>query len=125
MKRRIFALSALASGGLAVAQKSKFNLPAPYATPSANNRPQVVGKPDSAKLNVPAGFSVEEFATGDFGRPRIMIHGPAQEIILSDTVPNGPVFVLSKDGKTKKKIIEGLDRPFGLALFKGFLYVGE
>jgi len=125
MKRRIFGLSALATGGMAIAQKSKFNLPVPYATPSANNRPQVVGKPDSAKLNVPAGFSVEEFATGDFARPRIMIHGPSQEIILSDTVPNGTVFVLSKDGKTKKKIIEGLEKPFGLALFQGFLYVGE
>jgi len=125
MKRRIFALSALASSGLAIAQKSKYNLPAPYATPSSNNRPQVVGKPDGAQLRMPAGFSIEEFTTGDFSRPRIMIHGPSQEIILTDAVANGSVMVLSKDGKAKKKIIEGLDRPFGLALFKGFLYVGE
>lgn len=125
MKRRVFALSALASSGLALAQKKKFDLPAPYATPSSNNRPQVIAKPDGAQLSLPAGFAIEEFATGDFARPRFMVHGPSQEIILSDTVANGTVFVLSPDGKSKKKIIEGLDRPYGLALHKGFLYVGE
>ena len=125
MKRRVFALSALASGGIALAQKKKFDLPAPYATPSSNNRPQVIAKPDGAQLSLPAGFAIEEFATGDFARPRFMVHGPSQEIILSDTVANGTVFVLSPDGKSKKKIIEGLDRPYGLALHKGFLYVGE
>ena len=125
MKRRTFAFSALASSGLAIAQKSKFILPAPYTTPSVNNRPQVVAKPDGAQLSLPSGFSIEEFASGDFGRPRFMLHGPSQEIILSDTVANGSVFVLSKDGKNKKKIIEGLDRPYGMALHAGFLYVGE
>lgn len=127
MKRRTFALSALASSGLAIAQnqKNKFNLPAPYATPSSTNRPQVIGRPDGAQLSLPAGFSIEEFATGDFARPRFMLHGPSQEIIISDTVVNGSVFVLSKDGKTKKKILEGLDRPYGMALHKGILYVAE
>lgn len=125
MKRRAFALSALASSGLALAQKKKFDLPAPYSTPSSNNRPQVIAKPDGAQLSLPAGFAIEEFATGDFARPRFMVHGPSREIILSDTVANGTVFVLSPDGKSKKRLIEGLDRPYGLALHKGFLYVGE
>ncbi|MBI2689799.1 MAG: PQQ-dependent sugar dehydrogenase [Acidobacteria bacterium] len=125
MKRRAFALSALASSGLAIAQKTKFNLPAPYQTPSVNNRPQVISRPDGAQLSLPKGFSIEEFAAGDFQRPRFMLHGPAQEIILSDTVQDGSVFVLSPDGKTKKKILTGLDRPYGMALHKGFLYVGE
>ena len=125
MQRRLFTLSALASTGLAVAQKKKFDLPAPYATPSVTNRAQVIPRPDGAQLKLPAGFTIEDFATGDFQRPRFMVHGPSQEIILSDTVANGTVFVLSKDGKTKKKIIENLDRPYGLALHKGILYVGE
>ncbi len=125
MKRRSFALSALAASGVALAQKGKFNLPAPYATPSSNNRPQVIARPGGARLNLPAGFSIEEFSTGDFARPRVMIHGPSNEIILSDTVIDGSVFVLSPDGKSKKKIIEKLDRPFGLALHQGSLYVAE
>lgn len=110
---------------MAVAQQKKYDLPPPYQTPSSNNRPQVVDRPNGAELRVPAGFSIEEFATGDFSRPRVMLHGPSQEIILSDTVANGSVYVVGKDGKTKKKIIEGLDRPYGMALHKGMLYVGE
>lgn len=125
MKRRAFALSALASTGLAIGQKSKFNLPAPYATPSVNNRPQVIPRPDGAKLSLPAGFSIDEFATGEFSRPRFMIHGPSNEIILSDTVAKGSVYVLTPDGSSRKKIIEGLDRPYGLAMWKNYLYVGE
>ena len=124
MNRRKFALSAL-STGLAIAQKPRIDLPPPYATPSSNNRPQVIPKPDGAQLRLPAGFSIEEFASGDFARPRFMLHGPSQEILLSDTVANGSVFVLSKDGKTRKKIIEGLDRPYGMVLQDGILFVGE
>jgi glucose/arabinose dehydrogenase len=125
MKRRIFALSALASSGLAMAQKKKFDLPAPYATPSSNNRPQVISKPDGAQLKLPAGFTIGEFATGDFSRPRFMLHGPSNEILLSDTVQDGSVFVLSPDGKSKKRIIEHLDRPYGMVLHGGSLYVAE
>ncbi len=124
MQRRLFAISALASSGLLLAQKRKFNLPEPYATPSASNRPQVIDRPGGAKLQLPQGFAIDEFASG-FARPRLMIHGPSHEIILSDTVPNGAVHVLSPDGKSKKKILEGLDRPFGLALHDGLLYVAE
>ena len=32
------------------------------------------------------GFAIEEFATGDFKRPRFMLHGPSQEIIISADV---------------------------------------
>ena len=37
--------------------------------------------------------------------------------------PDGTVYVLQ--GKERKAIIEGLDRPYGLALQDGYLYVGE
>jgi glucose/arabinose dehydrogenase len=124
MQRRLFAISALASSGLLLAQKRRFTLPEPYATPSASNRPQVIDRPGGAKLQLPQGFAIDEFASG-FARPRLMIHGPSHEIILSDTVPNGAVYLLSPDGKSKKKILEGLDRPFGLALHDGLLYVAE
>jgi glucose/arabinose dehydrogenase len=59
-----------------------------------------------------------------------MLAGPSQEILLSDSVENGSVWVLQdKDrdfkGEAKKKILEGLDRPFGLAFWKDYLYVAE
>jgi glucose/arabinose dehydrogenase len=101
-------------------------LPAPYATPSADNRPQVVPKPESAKLNVPPGFKVDVWAE-DFQVPRFMLLGPGKELLLSDSAQGkaGIVYVLTNNGKDRKKLIEGLDRPFGLALNGGYLYVGE
>ncbi len=71
---------------------------------------------------MPKGFAIEEYAAG-FARPRFMALGPGGEVLLSDFVPNGTVWVL-KDG-TRKKLIEGLDRPYGIAFWKDFVYVAE
>jgi glucose/arabinose dehydrogenase len=101
-------------------------LPPPYQTPSASNRPQIVEKPDGVRLQLPAGFRVEEYAAG-FSLPRFMMEGPSGEILVSDSSA-GKVWVLSgKDGKadTRKELIAGIKRPYGLALHKGMLYVCE
>jgi len=97
-------------------------LPAPYATPSITNGPKLIPRPDGAQIKVPAGFTVAEYA-GGFTRPRFMVEGPSGEVLISDTTPNGSVFVL-KDG-AKKALLTGLDRPYGLAFWKDYLYVGE
>ena len=52
-----------------------------------------------------------------------MVEGPGGEVLVSDTVANGSVIAL-RDG-AKKVLISGLDRPYGLALWKEYLYVGE
>ncbi len=109
-------------------QLSPQQLPPPFHTPSANNRPQVIPQPDGAQIKVPAGFNVEVFAEG-FERPRFMALGPGNEILLSDSADKGSVYVLpdrNRDGKAdeKMKILEGLYRPYGLALWKDYLYVG-
>ena len=46
----------------------------PYATPSADNHPNVVAKPGGAQLHVPQGFKVEDWADG-FARSRFMLQG--------------------------------------------------
>jgi len=103
-------------------------VPEPFHTPSANNGPRVITQPDGAQLRLPQGFSIDVYAEG-FERPRFMLQGPGGEILLSDSKDNGSVYALdtSKDFKadSKKKILEGLDRPFGLALWKDYLYVAE
>src|SRR6202167_831192 len=107
-------------------------LAAPYATPSANNGPHVIPQPPGAQLHVPAGFSVNVYAEG-FERPRYMLLGPSGELLLSDAAdrPDGIVYVLplsKSDGyqaHDRKKLITGLDRPYGLALWHEYLYVGE
>src|SRR2546421_1633549 len=99
---------------------AEVKLPPPFATPSSTNRPRVVPKPADGQLHVPDGFTVEQFAEG-FEQPRYMILGPSQEILLSDS-KGGVVYILKPD---RKKLIEGLDRPYGLAFWKDYLYVGE
>ncbi|MEX2300183.1 MAG: PQQ-dependent sugar dehydrogenase [Bryobacterales bacterium] len=111
------------SGDLPVNWKE---LPKPFHSESARNQPEVVSRPAGAELKLPAGFAIEEYMTG-FERPRFMLQGPNNEILLSDSGgregATGLVYVLN--GKTKTKIIEGLDRPYGLALKDDWLYVAE
>jgi glucose/arabinose dehydrogenase len=124
------AVLALAVAGLVLAATGKkVDLPAPFHTPSANNRPQVVERPDGARLQLPQGFHFEEYASG-FQRPRMMLAGPSGELLLSETVANGSVLLLidkDRDGKpeTRKTLIDKLDRPFGMAWWRDYLYVAE
>jgi glucose/arabinose dehydrogenase len=58
-----------------------------------------------------------------------MYTAPGGEIILSDSSA-GSVYVLTDKNKSyknpeRKKILDGLDRPYGLAIWKDYLYVGE
>jgi glucose/arabinose dehydrogenase len=87
-----------------------------------NNPPVVIAQPEGAKLNLPNGFVAEEYASG-FKRPRYMVEGPGGEVLVSDTVAGGSVYVL-KNGE-KKTLLSGLDRPYGLAFWRDYLYVGE
>jgi glucose/arabinose dehydrogenase len=101
-------------------------LPPPFATPSVDNGPHVVDKPEGAELKLPAGFHVDIYAEG-FERPRFMLLGSKGELLLSDSADRGSVYVFEDVDKPdqRKKLVEGLDRPYGLALWKDYLYVGE
>jgi glucose/arabinose dehydrogenase len=118
-----------ALGCTATAQGPK--LPPPYHTPSVANPPKIVPQPDGVSLKVPDGFQVAEFASG-FAKPRYIIEGTSGEILLSDAVKDGAVYALTDRNRDqrigeaeKKKLIGGLDRPFGMAFWKNYLYVAE
>ena len=96
-------------------------LPKPFDTPSAHNLPRVVSKPEGAQLQVPAGFTVEEYLSG-FSGPRFMLLGPGNEIVVSD-IDDGTVYVLRD--KNKQVLMEDLDQPYGLAFHKDWLYIAE
>jgi len=102
-------------------------LPPPYATPSSNNRPRVIPPPAGARLNVPAGFQMQIWSDDGYSRPRFMMLGPNNEILLSDAAgrPNGTIYVFPAGSTEKKKLIGGLYQPYGLAYLNGFLYVAE
>ena len=121
---------AVFTGVLASAQVQQFDakLPPPGATPSSVNGPKVVDRPETAHLQVPKGFAIEEYA-GDFDQPRYMTFAPGGEIMLSDDKA-GIVYVLTEKGKAhkdpaRKELIKGLDRPYGIAFWKDYIYVGE
>lgn len=124
------ATAAVVAIGLA-ADSANPKLPPPFATPSSNNRPRVIPKPEGARLNVPPGFHVDVYAEG-FEVPRYMLLGPSGELLVSDSSREGKgaVYILqdkNKDFKPqeRKTLITGLERPYGLALWKDYLYVGE
>jgi glucose/arabinose dehydrogenase len=109
-------------------QQQEAKLPAPYATPTVTNPPKVVGRPSGAQLKVPQGFEIEEYST-DFNTPRFMYTAPGGEILVSDSSA-GTVYVLVDKNKSyenpeRKQLLTGLDRPYGLAIWKDYVYVGE
>jgi hypothetical protein len=73
------------AGLTALAQTSTYNikpsdLPPPNPAEDATNPPRVIPRPAGAKFNVPAGFSVETFAEGDFTQPRWMALAPNGDV---------------------------------------------
>jgi glucose/arabinose dehydrogenase len=105
-------------------QVNRGTLPPPYKTPSVNNGPRVIPRPNGAELHLPAGFRADVFAEG-FDVPRFMALGPSQELLLADSSRHGAVYLLWNNGKERRKLIDGLDRPYGLAFWKDYLYVAE
>ncbi len=123
-----FAIAATAVFAAGQDQQYEAKLPPPYATPSSDNHPVVITRPEGAQLQVPHGFQIEEYASG-FQQPRYMLLGPNNEILLSDSA-GGTVYVLTNNNGSyknpqRKAILKGLERPYGLALWQGYLYVGE
>lgn len=117
---------------IAAATLPEPKLPPPFATPSADNPPRVVPRPKGAQLHTPAGFSVSVWAEG-FGTPRFLLQGNHREILLADSgrgdgfgrTRDGVIYVFPNgDPRQRKPLITGLERPYGLALWRNYLYVG-
>lgn len=105
------------------------NLPEPYATPHVRNNPTVIDRPDEAQLSLPEGFEIHEYAEEfSFERPRFMLLGPNNEILISDSVNEGAVYVLQDtDGDhradERHELISGMYRPFGIAFWNEYVYI--
>src|ERR1039457_2682245 len=116
-------VAALLAASVLFYAADELKLPPPYATKAVNNRPRVIPQPDGAKLTVPPGFHTEIWAE-DFDTPRFMMLGPGNEILLADSAnpPNGVVYVFPGGNPDKRrKLIEGLNKPYGLAMLNGYL----
>jgi glucose/arabinose dehydrogenase len=103
-------------------------LPPPYATKSSNNPPHIIPEPNGARLQVPAGFEMKIWSDDGYVRPRFMMLGPHNEILLADSArrPDGTIYVFPNgDPNAKKKLIGGLYQPFGMVYKDPYLYVAE
>ena len=105
-------------------------LPAPFATPWFRKPTRVVAMPEGHQLTVPAGFGVQVFAD-KLQLPRFMALAANGDVFVSEPVSRtaGRITILrdaDKDGvvETRETFAQGLNRPFGLAFWKGYLYVG-
>ena len=102
-------------------------LPEPYATPSADN-PQEIVRSREVILHCIEGFEVSLWARG-FKVPRYLLQGPGEEILLSDSgvdAHTGTIYVFSHgDPAQRRTLMTGLDRPYGMAFWRDYLYVAE
>jgi glucose/arabinose dehydrogenase len=96
------------------------DLPAPYATSSSGNGPEVVTQPANGSLSVPAGFAVRLFASGLSG-PRLLRVAPNGDIFVAETGENRIRVLRAADGadapSENQVFADGLDRPFGIAFY--------
>ena len=117
----------------AVHRISPGDLPAAYANRSVGNGPSVVEPPPDASLRVPAGFTVQPFATG-LRNPRIVRVAPNGDIFVAESMAGRIHVFRTADGAAKpsqdKVFANGLDRPFGIAFWPPgpdpqFVYVAD
>src|SRR6202140_200195 len=109
------------------------DLPAPYITESASNAPQLAARPRDAWPKAPAGFSVQQYATG-LDNPRLIRTGPNGDLFLAES-SSGKIRVfrgITADGKPKQAetFATGLNEPYGIAFYPPgknaeWVYVGD
>jgi glucose/arabinose dehydrogenase len=109
------------------------DLPAPYVTASSSNGPQLVARPGDAWPKAPAGFTVQQYATG-LDNPRLIRTAPNGDFFLAES-SSGKIKVfrgITSDGKPKQTAVfaTGLNRPYGIAFYPPgenpqWVYVGN
>lgn len=96
------------------------DLPKPNETPSVDNGPARVPRPEGALPKVPTGLTVTQFAS-NLAQPRVIITAPNGDLFVTESY-SGKVVVLrdtDKDGDldVKSTFVSGLTRPFGLQFY--------
>jgi glucose/arabinose dehydrogenase len=96
------------------------NLPAPYATRSVDNGPEVVPRPAGAWPKVPAGFKVDLFASG-LNNPRLIRTAPNGDLFVAESRPGRIRVLRAAPGARKPSVNQvfasGLTLPFGIAFY--------
>jgi glucose/arabinose dehydrogenase len=109
------------------------DLPQPYATRSASNGPDVVARPANAWPQAPAGFKVEQYATG-LNNPRLLRTAPNGDLFVAESRA-GRIRVfrgITADGRPEQMqvFVDGLNQPYGIAFYPPgpepqWIYIGN
>ena len=103
------------------------DMPAPFATDSAVNPPRRIARPAGARPNVPPGFEATLFADG-LDHARWMAVAENGDVLVAEPGPGKITLLRDADGdgaaEFRTIFAERLDRPHGLAIRDGHLYVG-
>ena len=109
------------------------DLPKPFQSDSVRNGPKLVPRPEGALPLVPAGFRVEEFASG-FKNPRLLRVAPNGDLFVAESRANlVRVIRPTKDGsraEVNEIFADNLKRPFGIAFYPAgpdpqWIYIGN
>ena len=104
------------------------DMPRPHATPSVGNGANRTVKPNEAPLQVPQGFRVSLFA-GDLDHVRWMTVAANGDVLLAESQLGKITLLRDSDGDgqadLREVFLRGLNRPHGLAIHQGYLYIGE
>jgi len=104
------------------------DLPPPFASDSARNRSVIVDRPEPPPFRLPPGFGVELFAD-DLAHPRWMVVAENGDVLLAEPRANRITLLRDADGDGRAEFMEefadGFDRPHGLAIHDGHLYVAD
>lgn len=106
------------------------DLPAPEVLTGPRNQSKVIPRPEGAQLTLPAGFAINVFAEGELQQPRGMALAPNGDVFVTESLAAGRVTILrdsNGDGSVDERFVfaSGLNRPFGLAFWRDYLYVGN
>ena len=102
------------------------DLPAPFATPSASNSPDVV-EADKAAPKAPDGFTVTVFASG-LNRPRQLRVSPTGDLYVGEAGTGQVTVFRNSNGVLNGKgeaFATGLTDPFGIAFAPGYVYLSS
>jgi glucose/arabinose dehydrogenase len=107
------------------------DLPEPYASQSASQRPNVVPIPENPSLQVPEGFTVNVFAEG-LNEPRWLALTPSGDVLVTETPDNRIRLLRDTNGDGAADVNQpfaeaanGLNIPFGMAFTDGFFFLGN
>jgi glucose/arabinose dehydrogenase len=106
----------------------KPELPAPFATKSANNGAEETKPPQGFLPKVPQGFKINIFAA-DFKQPRWLATAPDGDVFLADSAA-GKVLILRDPQHTgsaqqNELFVSGLNQPYGIVFHDEYVYVAD